>query len=135
MANDSAPMAHADVDAIPPGGYGASGNAITGAGTISGAAGADSVADGPARVVEVHGSGGATSQSGSGFQALGQYGVLTMDAQGNFNYARNANTPEGVQDVFGYTIADSMGGVSPRTAESGTGTRSRRSRRCCRSSS
>ena len=119
--HDSAPVAHADVAATQPGGYGASGNAITGAGTISGAAGADAVADGPARVVEVHGAGGATTESGSSFQAAGQYGVLTMDAQGNFNYARNPNTPEGVQDVFGYTIADRNGATSSTTLTMGVG--------------
>ncbi|MCL6730724.1 DUF5801 repeats-in-toxin domain-containing protein, partial [Sphingomonas hankyongi] len=121
MATDSAPTARADVEALPPGGFGASGNAITGAGTISGSAGADSVANGPARIVEVHGSGGSTTESGSSFQALGQYGVLTMDAQGNFNYARNANTPEGVQDVFGYTIADRNGATSSTTLTMGIG--------------
>ena len=39
----------------------------------------------------------------------GQYGVLSMDAHGNFNYVRNPGTPDGVQDVFNYTLADAQG--------------------------
>jgi len=116
MAADSAPTARPDVDALPSNSFGpASGNAITGAGTVSGAAGADMVGDAPAKVVEVNGSGGPTSASGDGFQAAGQYGVLSMDTQGNFNYVRNAGTPDGVQDVFGYTIADADGSTSATT--------------------
>ena len=104
MVADTAPVARADVDALPPGSFGpATGNAISGAGTITGTAGADSVGDAPARIVEVEGAGGAAAAAGNNFQASGQYGVLNMDAQGNFNYVRNSGTPDGVQDVFRYT--------------------------------
>jgi hypothetical protein len=116
MASDSAPVARADVDALPAGSYGPEGgNAITGAGTVTGAAGADTPGDQPSAIVEVHGAGGATSETGGNFQAVGQYGVLNMDAQGNFNYVRNAGTPDGVQDVFGYTLADAAGAKSSTT--------------------
>ncbi|HEX6072762.1 MAG TPA: DUF5801 repeats-in-toxin domain-containing protein [Sphingomicrobium sp.] len=116
MASDSAPVARADVDALPAGSYGPEGgNAITGAGTVTGAAGADTPGDQPSAIVEVHGAGGATSETGGNFQAVGQYGVLNMDAQGNFNYVRNAGTPDGVQDVFGYTLADASGAKSSTT--------------------
>ena len=48
MAADSAPTARPDVEFLPQGDMGpATGNAITGAGTTSGAAGADQVADAP----------------------------------------------------------------------------------------
>src|SRR4030095_11216138 len=115
-AADSAPSARPDVDSLPSNDMGpASGNVITGAGTASGASGADQAGDGPARVVELNGAGGPTAASGDNFQAAGQYGVLTMDAQGNFNYVRNAGTPDGVQDVFGYTIADCDGSTSSTT--------------------
>jgi hypothetical protein len=115
-ASDNAPVARADVAALPPGSFGPeNGNVITGAGTISGANGADSQGDGPATVVEVHGAGGQTAGSDGNFHAIGQYGVLNMDGQGNFSYVRNAGTPEGVQDSFGYTIADQDGQTSSAT--------------------
>src|SRR4029453_9802917 len=81
MGTGSAPTARADVDALPPGDFSpATGNTITGAGTMSGASGADSVGDAPGKIVEVHGSGGPTTASGDSFQAAGAYGVLNMDA-------------------------------------------------------
>src|SRR5213083_849754 len=86
-ATDTGPIARPDVDALPTGSFGpASGNAITGAGTLTGSSGADTPGS---TIVEVHGAGGATSGSGGNFQANGQYGVLSMDAQGNYNYVRN----------------------------------------------
>src|SRR5690242_19763269 len=110
------PIARADVDTLPPGSFGpATGNAITGAGTATGSSGADSVAAGPATIVEVRGAGGEASQAAGHFQATGQYGVLTMDAQGDFNYVRNPGTPDGVKDVFNYTLADATGANSSTT--------------------
>src|SRR5881275_519459 len=95
----SGPTAHPDVDTLPAGSFGpATGNVITGTGTDGGATGADAVAAEPAKIVEIHGAGGATNAADGGFQAAGQYGVLSMDAQGNFNYVRNAGTPDGVHD-------------------------------------
>jgi VCBS repeat-containing protein len=93
----------------------ASGNAITGAGTVTGQSGADTPGAGGASVVEVHGSCGATSGGNGNFQASGQYGVLSMDAQGDFNYVRNPGTPDGVRDVFQYTLADAQGAHSATT--------------------
>ena len=101
------PIARADTEVLPQGSFGpATGNAISGAGTTSGANGADSVGAGPASIAAVQGAGGATGQAAGSFHALGQYGVLSMDAQGNFSYVRNPGTPDGVQDVFSYTLAD-----------------------------
>jgi len=112
----SGPSAHPDVETLPPGSFGpANGNAISGAGTDTGAAGADTVGTPPATIVEVHGAGGPTSAADGSFDAVGQYGVLSMDAQGNFHYVRNAGTPDGVKDVFGYTLADGAGGTSSTT--------------------
>ena len=103
----SAPVARPDVDHLPAGSYGpATGNAITGDGTSSGAAGADNVAASPATIASVEGAGGQTVVANGAFQAAGQYGLLSMDSQGNFNYVRNPNTPDGVKDVFNYTLAD-----------------------------
>ena len=38
-----------------------------------------------------------------------------MDTEGNFNYVRNAGTPDGVQDVFNYTLADAAGANASTT--------------------
>src|SRR6185503_21302476 len=97
----SEPVARPDEDRLPAGSYGpASGNAITGAGTTSGAAGADHVGAAPATITAVQGAGGQTITANGAYQAAGQFGVLSMDMQGNFNYARNPGTPDGVKDVF-----------------------------------
>src|SRR4029078_4656617 len=115
-------VAHPDVDMLPPGSYGpATGNAITGAGPVSGNAGADSVGAAPASIVGVQGAGGPSAVSNGAFQANGQYGVLSMDAQGNFSYVRNPGTPDGVQDVFNYTLADAKGATSSATLTMGIG--------------
>jgi len=114
-AADQGPIARPDVDSLPAGSMGpASGNAISGSGTITGLAGADTPGAGGASVVEVHGAGGASSGSGN-LQASGQYGVLSMDAQGNYNYVRNPGTPDGVRDVFQYTLADAQGANASST--------------------
>jgi VCBS repeat-containing protein len=115
-ADNSHTVARPDVDTLPPGSYGpAAGNAVSGSGTTSGTSGADSVDTPPAKIVEVHGAGGATTVAAGNFEAAGQFGVLTMDAAGNFNYVRNPGTPDGVQDVFNYTLADAKGASSSTT--------------------
>ena len=100
ITSGSEPIARPDVETLPPSSNGpGSGNAISGMGTTSGASGADQVADGPAAIVELRGAGGAGASNGNGFEAAGQYGTLSMDPNGNFNYVRT--TPaDGVQDVF-----------------------------------
>jgi hypothetical protein len=112
----SEPVARPDEDRLPPGSFGpATGNAITGAGTTSGASGADHVAAGPATITAVQGAGGQTVTSNGAYQAAGQFGLLSMDMQGNFSYVRNPGTPDGVKDVFNYTLADSTGANSSTT--------------------
>lgn len=39
----------------------------------------------------------------------GDYGVLTVAADGNYSYVRNAGTPGGVSDSFTYTLTDGDG--------------------------
>jgi hypothetical protein len=109
-------LARADVDSLPAGSTGpASGNAITGAGTITGQAGADSVGDPPGHIVEVHGAGGDSSGSNGEFVVKGAYGTLTIEADGSYTYVRNAGAPDGVDDVFNYTLADKDGHQSSTT--------------------
>src|SRR6478609_4349579 len=94
------PIARADVDTLPPGSFGpATGNAITGAGTTTGSSGADSVAAGPATIVEVRGAGGEASQAaGQGVVAL-PAGVELSDIHVN---GRDLviNMPDGTQMVI-----------------------------------
>jgi hypothetical protein len=78
-------LARADVDSLPAGSTGpAAGNAITGAGTITGQAGADSVGDPPGHIVEVHGAGGDSTGSNGEFVVKGAYGTLTIEAVGSY---------------------------------------------------
>ena len=95
-----------DADTIPMGDRGpAVGNVITGTGTVSGAAGADAVANGPAQVVELQGAGGIAT--GGGLQVAGQFGMLSMSAEGDFRYAPNA---DGINAEFALVVADAWQG-------------------------
>ena len=94
----------------------ASGNAITGAGTTSGAAGADTLGAAPASIAEVHGAGGATAVAGG---RLPGRRPIWRPVDGcrraiSITCAIPAR-PDGVKDVFGYTLADAQGARSPST--------------------
>ncbi|WP_193742858.1 Ig-like domain-containing protein, partial [Sphingobium bisphenolivorans] len=120
---DDAPQARSDTDLVAAGTYGPEiGNVVTGAGTTSGAVGADvSGADGFAAAGAVvgvaAGSGGAAIDSATtvGRAIQGQYGVLTLNSDGSYNYVRSAGTPGGVSDSFTYTVRDGDGDLSPAT--------------------
>jgi VCBS repeat-containing protein len=120
-ANDAAQSstlsAHNDADVILAGHFGpATGNTITGTGTVSGSAGADLIAAGHAHITAIQGAGGTdTTFSGGHLQIAGQYGVLTIDAEGNYSYVRNHGTPEGVSDVFNYTLSADDGATDMAT--------------------
>ena len=88
----------------------ATGNLITGSGTISGAAGVDQAGPG-AHITAIAGVGGSDNEfDASGkLEVAGQYGMLTIDAEGNYTYVRNPGSPEGVSDTFTYTLADAAG--------------------------
>jgi VCBS repeat-containing protein len=87
----------------------ATGNVISGNGTDTGATGADqNAAD--ARIIEIAGSQGADSSfAGGRLSANGQFGTLTIDAEGNYRYVANEGTPENSRDRFVYTLADNEG--------------------------
>ena len=76
----------------------ATGNLITGTGTVSGATGTDS----GGTITAIAGAGGSdTSFDANGMlEIAGQYGTLTIDAQGNYTYVRAPGSPEGVSDTF-----------------------------------
>ncbi|WP_375196238.1 VCBS domain-containing protein [Sphingobium sp.] len=100
---DDVPVANNDVDAVAAGTYGPeTGNVITGAGTVSGAAGAD-----------VKGADGAVVATTGTFEGL--YGTLTLNADGSYSYVRAAGTPGGVSDSFTYMLRDGDGDTSTAT--------------------
>jgi VCBS repeat-containing protein len=115
---DDGPIARADTDEVVAGAYGPeTGNVLTGAGTTSGAAGADMAGRDGASVVAVR----SGERSDASFDAAGnlvvqgQHGVLTLRADGSYSYVRNSGTPGGVDDVFTYTLRDGDGDTSDAT--------------------
>ncbi|WP_257540302.1 DUF5801 repeats-in-toxin domain-containing protein [Sphingobium sp. CFD-1] len=116
---DDVPTAHDDVDGVAAGSYGPEGgNVITGAGTVSGAAGADVKGADGAVVAGVAAGAGGTAQvaAGSvGTAIAGAYGTLTLNADGSYSYVRAAGTPGGVSDSFTYTLRDGDGDLSAAT--------------------
>jgi len=115
-AANTTTVARADVDSLPAGSAGpANGNVITGQGTDTGLNGADTVAHSPAHVVEIQGAGAPHAVANGGAEVTGHFGVLTITADGTFHYVPNAGAPGGVQDVFGYTVADASGQQSSST--------------------
>ncbi|QDP19352.1 DUF5801 repeats-in-toxin domain-containing protein [Sphingomonas xanthus] len=112
---DDVPIARPDTDAVAAGTYGPElGNVLTGVGTTSGSAGADTVGADNATLTGATGA-GATTPIVGGFTVVGQYGVLTISASGDYSYVRNPGTPGGVQDVFNYTLTDGDGDARSTT--------------------
>ncbi|MES2698815.1 MAG: DUF5801 repeats-in-toxin domain-containing protein, partial [Pseudomonadota bacterium] len=113
---DDSPVAVADTDAIAAGEYGpVTGNVITDAAvgdSGDGDTGADTVGADGAAVTAISGFGGAGAVDGT---TTGQYGVLTLKADGSYSYARNPGTKGGVSDVFTYTITDGDGDPATST--------------------
>jgi VCBS repeat-containing protein len=112
---DDAPIARADIDDTALGSNAPqSGNVITGAGTATGAAGADSPGADGALITGVR-SASATDFSPTGTPVQGQYGRLVIAPDGTYAYVRSAGTPGGVEDVFTYRLTDGDGDVSTAT--------------------
>ena len=103
-----------DADHMAARDYGtATGNVISGTGTITGAAGLDMVDAGQGQITAIDGAGGSdTSFSGGKLSVHGQYGTLSIDARGNYSYDRDAGTPAGVTDTFHYTLANKAGATN-----------------------
>ncbi|MEO6580770.1 MAG: DUF5801 repeats-in-toxin domain-containing protein, partial [Sphingomicrobium sp.] len=100
-----------DADHLAARDYGpATGNVISGTGTITGSAGLDMVGTGTGKITAIDGAGGSdTSFAGGKLSVHGQYGTLSIDARGNYSYERDPGTPAGVSDTFHYTLADKSG--------------------------
>ena len=112
---DDVPTARNDTDSVAGGTFGPEvGNVLSGAGTTSGAAGADTLgADGAA--ISGFRAGASGNFVAVGTTINGQYGTLTLGANGSYSYVRNVNTPGGVSDVFTYQLTDGDGDASTAT--------------------
>ncbi|GAB2174700.1 VCBS domain-containing protein [Dongia sp. agr-C8] len=115
---DDVPQARNDVDTLAIGETSQSGNVITGDGTTGGkgGAGADTLGADGATVSAVTGfNGSADNDASNGLNVDGQYGKLTLNADGSYTYTRNAGSPGGVTDTFTYTLKDADGDISQAT--------------------
>ncbi|MBJ9978282.1 type I secretion C-terminal target domain-containing protein [Pseudomonas sp. S75] len=109
---DDVPKAHCDRVSVVEGGV-VSGNVLD-----NDIIGADVRADGHYVIGVRAGSDTSTSAIGQlGMQVMGQYGYLTLDAQGNATYHANPDSVSraGATDVFVYTLRDADGDESSTT--------------------
>ena len=115
MSNEN-PVARDDGDALAAGSRGpATGNVISGAGTQTGTLGAD-VSSGDASITSISGAGGSDATlSGGKLSVAGEFGKLSVDAQGNYSYLANQGAPENSRDQFTYKLADSQGNSDTAT--------------------
>ncbi|WP_120077068.1 beta strand repeat-containing protein, partial [Aurantiacibacter odishensis] len=97
---DDTPSAADDAAAIAAGEYGPVGGSVL-ANDTQGADGA---------LVTAYSGAGGSGAAGDVVQ--GEYGTLTIAADGTFSYTRDAGTPGGVSDTFSYTITDGDGDVA-----------------------
>ncbi|WP_312931061.1 retention module-containing protein [Pseudomonas sp.] len=109
---DDVPKAHCDYEQVREGGS-VSGNVL-----LNDILGADTRSDGQYVVGVRAGNDTSTSATGHvGTQVQGQYGVLTIAADGNATYHANPNSvgASGGRDVFVYTLRDADGDESTTT--------------------
>jgi len=112
---DDVPTARGDTDRVAAGSFAPeTGNVLTGTGTTSGAAGADTLGADGASLTGIRAASGEGGFSAPG-TVQGQYGTLTINAQGGYTYVRNPGTAGGVNDVFSYQITDGDGDTSTAT--------------------
>ena len=112
---DDVPTARADTDQVAAGSFAPeTGNVLTGAGTTSGTAGSDTPGADGATLTGVRPAGSEGGFAAPGVVA-GQYGTLTLNADGSYSYVRSPGTPGGVDDVFTYQITDGDGDTSTAT--------------------
>ena len=113
---DDVPTARADTDRVAAGSFAPeTGNVLTGAGTISGAAGADTPGADGATLTGIRGGAGSEGSFSAPGTVQGLYGTLTINAQGGYTYVRAPGTTGGVNDVFTYRITDGDGDTSTAT--------------------
>ena len=115
--DDDTPIATNDTDTVDLQTNIATGNVITGVGTTS--SGPDSAgADGGGHVTGLSSNNVAghvdNDPAGGGFVVQGQFGTLTMQADGSYSYTENQNAPGGSSDVFTYSFTDATATRSRR---------------------
>ena len=116
--DDDTPLAFNDTDTIAGGGTSATGNVITGVGTVEGAANADKPgADGLDTITGVSSNATANSDTNpsGGFTVVGQHGTLQMDAAGGYTYTRAGGGAGNVSESFVYTYRDGDGDLASAT--------------------
>ena len=113
IVEDDSPIAAADIGIVPAGSH----DPILGNVLDNDESGADDYPEGEEGPDAVTGFSsvetGAEGAPGDSIQ--GEYGVLTLNADGSYTYVRDFNTPGGVEEVFNYTIIDQDGSTSTTT--------------------
>ena len=116
--DDDTPVANNDVNSIVGGNGPATGNVLTGIDSGGGDANvtdgvADLVgADAPAAITaaaSVNVPANADTDPSANFVIAGQFGVLTLNANGTYSYLRTDGSPGNKVDVFSYTLTDADG--------------------------
>ncbi len=111
---DDSPIAINDVDTMAEGEFRATGNVISAEGTDS-LTTADKVGADGATITAISFNNVGGSAVEDGFTVAGAYGVLTIHADGSYNYVRTPGSQGGVADVFTYTLTDGDGDARPAT--------------------
>ncbi|MCX7566523.1 DUF5801 domain-containing protein [Sulfitobacter sp. F26169L] len=113
---DDLPVAVDDATAIAPLQSGpAQGNVISGVGNTGGAGGDDAGADGAVVTQVAFGSVTVAVPASGNATIAGQYGTLSLSADGTYSYQRDPDTAGGVDDVFSYTLTDGDGDTATAT--------------------
>src|SRR3546814_45958 len=107
---DDSPIAADDIGVVPGGTFGP----IEGNVLVNDESGADDYPEGEEGPDAVTGFSNADGSAQQGDSLQGEYGVLTLTADGSYTYPRDFNTPRGVPDTFTSTIIDPAG--TPHTA-------------------
>nr|WP_298897279.1 DUF5801 repeats-in-toxin domain-containing protein [uncultured Altererythrobacter sp.] len=107
IVEDDSPVAADDIGIVPAGSH----DPITGNVTDNDEPGADDYSlDGA-----VTGFSNANGSAEPGDTLQGEYGTLTLNADGTYTYTRDFNTPGGVEENFDYTIVDQDGSTDTAT--------------------
>jgi len=108
---DDSPIAADDIGVVAGGTFGP----IFGNVLDNDESGADDYPEGEEGPDAVTGFSNADGSALPGESLQGEYGVLTLNADGSYTYTRDYNTPGDVSDVFTYTIIDQDGSTDTAT--------------------
>ena len=110
QSDGQGPEARDDLDTVAAGARTpVTGNVISGEGTQFGAASSDLDAT-ESHITAIQGAGGQdASFAGGKLSVAGEFGKLSIDAEGNYSYLANKGAPENSRDAFTYTLADKQG--------------------------